>query len=38
MYHPVQSIQEKVTSDKAGGYFSLDVLTSMEAVSLSIGT
>jgi hypothetical protein len=38
VYHIVQSIQEMVTYDLADGYFSLDVLTPMEAVSLSIGT
>jgi hypothetical protein len=36
--HPIQSIQEKVTSDRTDDYFSLDVLTPMEGVSLRMRT
>jgi hypothetical protein len=38
VYHLVQSIQEKVTSDRANDCFSLEVLVPIEGVSLSIGT
>jgi hypothetical protein len=35
--HPVQSFQEKVIPDRADDHFSLEVLTPMDGVNLSMG-